>query len=106
MFSFQPQVTPVKNQVSVYASTPNVLDCDNFRTFWVGWLNGTISVGQGWRYGQGLLTSQLETKQHPVEAVSISSQDSSKEVTWMFQSDKGNFYLSPSDCHISMAINI
>jgi hypothetical protein len=29
------------------ASTPNILDVNNFKFLWVSWIGGVISVGQG-----------------------------------------------------------
>ena len=85
------QISREKRKASVFvsSSTPSILKCGEYRSFWVGWLNGTISVGRGWRYGANLILSKPETKQQPVEAVSVSSNDASSPVKWRFESDKG-----------------
>ena len=39
------------NNWQVFASTPNILSCNEVRYFWIRWANGYIEVGKGMTVG-------------------------------------------------------
>ena len=44
----------------VRVPTPQILDCDNFRTFWVSWENGVLEVGVGDLFDLSFMSVPLE----------------------------------------------
>ena len=55
------------------ALTPNILNCDEFRTFWVSWRNGRIQVGRGSVPKQRQFMEWEDPRPLPVNFFSVSS---------------------------------
>jgi Farnesoic acid 0-methyl transferase len=52
-------------------STPNILDLNNFNSFWISWINGIIQVGKGNAVGDGMFMSYNDTSPSAVNYVSF-----------------------------------
>ena len=53
--------------------TPNILDCNEFRRFWVSWTPTTISVGSGWPFENMFLTYTNPSGLKDIQAVAVTS---------------------------------
>ena len=74
------------------ASTPNILDPDNPRTFWISWYDGLLEVGEGDQVGVGrVVYADIETT---FELNSIYISSGYEEVTWEFEQMEGKCYCS------------
>ena len=60
----------VKNEII----TPDMLNCDQYRTFWVSWADGLISLSRG--SPQDVWVSWQDPEPSPVYAVSLDTADS------------------------------
>lgn len=70
------------------ASTPHILDADAFRTFWISWSGGKISVGEGIDIGQQTFMSFADPKPVNVNYISVSAWNK----PGVFLIDKSNFF--------------
>jgi hypothetical protein len=75
------------NQTGVEKDTTGILDCEDFRQFWIRWESGVLSVGQGQLNGEELMSYE-ETESRSIVAVSISTGDGSTG-EWQFNHDVG-----------------
>ena len=53
-------------------STPNILDVNNFKSFWISWINGVIRVGKGNVVGNDMFLSYNDTSPIAVNYVALS----------------------------------
>ena len=77
--------------------TPDILDCNSFRYFWVSWLNNTIRVGKGTEiFEDEVLHLISKENTFPVRGVAITTYDSQdRPGQWIFSKSLGKifFYL-------------
>ena len=74
----------------VLVDTPDLLNCNESRQFWVGWKDGYINVGRGRRYGQESFMSWQDPNPHPVNAISLATGWGST-ATWKFSRSPGKY---------------
>ena len=72
--------------------TPNILNCDEHYTFWVGWLSRHIKVGKGHKYNRNLVISLEENIPHEVNAITFASPET--EANWMMDNERGTYLLT------------
>jgi Farnesoic acid 0-methyl transferase len=72
-----------------WVSSPGLLSCNEFRTFWVGWLDGYIRVGLSHRYGYNEIVSLENPKPHPVNYLSFVT--STSEGAFDIEGDRGEW---------------
>ena len=67
--------TPISIYVNADAvvNTTNIMNCGEPRAFWVGWVNGVIKVGRGYRYNRLTVLKFKDQNPFPVESMSIST---------------------------------
>jgi Farnesoic acid 0-methyl transferase len=53
-------------------STPNILDANEFKSFWISWINGTISVGQGIIVGSSSFMTYTDPSPSAVNYIALS----------------------------------
>ena len=63
------------------------LSCTEMRAFWVGWRDGQIRVGKGYRYGREQLIAMAIPRSIHFNAISLSNENVSGQ--WQFDSDQG-----------------
>ena len=85
---------PLKIQVD----SPKVLDCDEFRTFWLGWEMGMIRVGKGTFFGKDEIMSWQDPMPYDVNAVSLAS-GFEASATWRVDLEKGKFIMIKNAPH-------
>ena len=65
---------PLESPPSFQMDTPDILDCGEFRQFWVSWLDGDVRVGRGAVVGEDELMAWKDTSQpHSVNSVGLST---------------------------------
>jgi len=56
------------------ADTPNIMDCDNFKTFWVTWgIDYRIAVGRGARVNVGTFLDYVDIDKRNFQGFTIST---------------------------------
>ena len=66
---------------------PGLLSCDETRTFWLGWRDGRVRLGSGFKYGrEELLAMAIPSGVH-FNALSLSNANVTGH--WEFDSDYG-----------------
>jgi len=58
--------------------TPGIMDCNNYKTFWVSWENYRIVVGQGALIGQSSFLDWVDPEQRVFLGLTISTWDGSQ----------------------------
>lgn len=75
-------------QVLVQVDTPDLVDCDETKYFWISWLNGVIEVGRGMRLRDRLFMSTPPgTDTSNLTALTIDSRYDNAH--WQFRSIEG-----------------
>ncbi len=76
------------------ANTDNLLDCKEYRAFWVSWGNHLISVGQGAVPGQNrfMFWQDLDPFPFPITSLSVGAFDVGA-ATWQFDIFTGNAHI-------------
>lgn len=64
--------THLNGEITEPVSTPNILDCASYRTFWIRWDMQGIAVGQGGDAKQGEFMS-VEADLHFTQAIGFST---------------------------------
>ena len=67
--------------------TPNVLDCNKQRSFWVSWIDNEITLGSGTTFLRNLILAGGQSQDHNVNAINIAT--SGTRGYWMFEEDRG-----------------
>ncbi|ELT97145.1 hypothetical protein CAPTEDRAFT_193482 [Capitella teleta] len=62
-----------------------LLSCETYRSFWIGWLDGVIRIGRGHKYGWGELLRYDTPIPHVIDTLSIHSAETA--ATWQFEND-------------------
>ncbi|XP_013419331.1 uncharacterized protein LOC106180015 [Lingula anatina] len=55
------------------ASTSGFVNCNQFRTFWFGWHNNKLEVGQGETYGENRFLFHQDQQPRPISYVAVNS---------------------------------
>ena len=63
----------VQGTIMVEVEKDNVLDCNQYRSLWVSWYDGTIMMGEGVHVGESILLSWKDLYPHPVTAVAFTN---------------------------------
>lgn len=63
----------------------DLLNCYEYRSFWVGWLDGELRVGRGHVYGLHVILHYATPIPHIIDHVSLHSAET--EASWRFESD-------------------
>ena len=61
----------------------------SFLAFWVAWISNWFRIGKGMVIGENLLLENIDPRQYPINAVSISSREPNKTVEWIFNKQEG-----------------
>jgi len=71
-----------------YTTISGSLHCNEFRRFWVSWVDGNLELGSGIT-GQDVLVSWTDSSEDykPIQALSLASSIDSAQ--WSFQQDQG-----------------
>jgi len=69
-------------------STPDILHCDEMRSFWISWEYGLIMVGKGSKVGKNEVMHWLDPAPYSVHAISVSTGYESSGL-WEFSSTEG-----------------
>ena len=78
----------INNETVVETATPRILNCNEFREFWIQWqTDGNISVGEG-AVGTGEFLRYTDPDPHPIHSVSISTGEGSSG-QWQISSETG-----------------
>lgn len=81
-------ITLIQAPEEVHVDTPNILDCDEIRQFWVWWDGGTIRVGDGFEVGYSPFMSFVDENPYEVNYVTLSTGwDASGE--WRIEEGQG-----------------
>ncbi|CAH1794507.1 unnamed protein product [Owenia fusiformis] len=75
-----------QGQTVVFVDTPDILNCNVSRTFWVSWLNGAINVGRGPVVGMNSFMSWTDSDPYVVNVISVATGWGSSAI-WKFQQD-------------------
>jgi hypothetical protein len=70
-----------------FGPSSGILSCTEFRSFWIGWLDGYIRVGQGHRYGVSEIVRVLQPKPHPVNYLTFAT--NAGDGTFDIEGDRG-----------------
>ena len=82
------QVTRIESDSGVeQVVTPNVLDCNKQRSFWVSWIDNEITLGSGTTFLRNLILAGGQSQDHNVNAINIAT--SGTRGYWMFEEDRG-----------------
>ena len=73
---------------TVIVDTPNILNCTQWRRFWVSWKDGVIDVGYGPRAGVRKFMSWRDPEYFGVNGLNVASAHGSTAV-WHFSEPKG-----------------
>ena len=75
----------------VTQDTPRILDCYEYRSFWIRWVQG-VEVGYGWTVGNRPFMAVYQTVSKLVEAIGLSTGDATKG-SWRFDEFGGRISL-------------
>ena len=76
----------------IRVDTPNILDCNNYRTFWVKWESDyTVTVGQGAVINRNTFLDWNDAEQRVFRGITISTYYGA-EGLWEFSFLEGNFF--------------
>jgi Farnesoic acid 0-methyl transferase len=67
------------------ANTPNILNGKMFQLFWVSWLDGKISVGEGVEIGHNVIVDYIDPSPIEINYLSVTGYDK----PGIFLTDKG-----------------
>ena len=76
--------------------TPGVLSCNEYRTFWISWLNSYLRVGKGHKYNHHEILKLEEAIPHTVGAISITTDGT--EGDWHFESEHSALFYEHYRC--------
>ena len=74
------------------ASTPNILNCNEMRFFWLSWDSGQLEVGKGMVYPEGRFIGWLDSLPHPVTTISLST-GFGASANWRFPITPGRLFV-------------
>ena len=65
----------IQGDVEHVMDTPNILDCNELRSFWISWNSGFVQVGQGMVVGRGVLLGWQDEEDipRPINWISVST---------------------------------
>ena len=75
---------------TVSADSRRILSCVSFRSFWISWANGKILVGR-YTVGEQVLLDWTDPAPRPVNALSLSSNDTKGITEWEYDKKGGRF---------------
>ena len=77
-----------------FQETRNVLDCANYRWFWLSWGKGRIEIGAGSRVGDMVMLHWIDDQSRlsDVQAIAVSTAMNVRGA-WQFARIPGNFNL-------------
>ena len=55
--------------------TPGILNCSGFKSFWLSWSGGSISIGEGLDIGERVVLNYQEVRVRDIKAISFSTAD-------------------------------
>ena len=73
------------------ALTPDVLSCNEYRTFWISWLSRYLEVGRYHRHGYHELVRLEPIMAQTVGAISVTTDG--HEGDWEFENEAGRIYI-------------
>ena len=76
--------------IEVEASTPNILDCNSARNFWLSWEDGVIQFGTGGIVGQTRILSYTDPNPYTVNSLTVATAEG-QIGDWRFFSGQGCF---------------
>ena len=83
------------------AETPQILDCNSARYFWISWEMNRIQVGKGLMYGEDpFLYYEATENAHPVGAIQVASAKGAPGA-WRFYQPKGMTKIMDLTCSSS-----
>lgn len=64
--------------------TPGILNCTQSRSFWISWLNGAVSVGQGCVINQNVIINYTDPNPIQIGYMGLAGWLISQPGTWSF----------------------
>ena len=71
--NLQSYIKSIDGELHEKKDTPEILDCFNFKTFWIRWDVGMLSIGHGAHPDINAFLSTSDTKPHQIQSIAFST---------------------------------